>query len=117
MQLKIDMTGMSFMVAAAPNARVTFDTKVPKVTEDGRPLFTVSVLMMDGRESVPNRVSVAGDPGLFQGQFVKPVGLVLNAMERKGEGIQWWTAERLEPCAPPSFGQPAATTARGKQSE
>jgi hypothetical protein len=105
-QLRINLDGMAFLVAATPNARTDYETKAPKMAEDGRPMFSVTLLVMDGKDSAPVRVSVAGDPGLFQGQFVTPVNLVLNAMERKGEPIQWWTAERLEAAAPPQFGAP-----------
>ncbi|MBW8486706.1 hypothetical protein [Actinomadura parmotrematis] len=106
MQFQIVTDGVTWLVAETPEARRDFESGDPKVDkETGAPLFQVRLLAMGPDGSAPLRVSVVGDPGLTQATFVRPVGLVLNAMERRGESITWWTVERLEPLGGPE-GQP-----------
>ncbi|WP_242883156.1 hypothetical protein [Actinomadura litoris] len=97
MEFKIDMDGMSWLVADAPEQRRDFETREPRTDSEGRPLFQVRLLVMDGQGSAPIKVGLIGDPGLSQGAFVRPVGLRLNVVDRKGDSVQWWTAERLQP--------------------
>lgn len=101
MQFPIATAGLLCMVAEPPAQRVDFETKAPKTAEDGRPVFSAKLLIMDGRESAPVRVTVHGDPGVAFGQPVRAHGLAINVMDRKGESMSWWTCERLEPLGPP----------------
>src|SRR4051812_38096669 len=100
MQIPISTEGMAFIVADAPRQRQSFETKELVFTEEGKPVFSVTVLMMDGTDSVPVRVRVDGDPGVMQGQQVRPVGLGLHMINRKGDAVQWWVAEAMEPIGP-----------------
>ncbi|WP_395103762.1 hypothetical protein [Actinomadura sp. SCN-SB] len=96
MDFKINTDGMLWVVADTPNQRVDFESKAPKLTSEGQPMWQVRLLGMDGAGSAPIRVSVVGDPGLSQGQFVTPRNLVLHVVERKGDAVLWWTADRLD---------------------
>ncbi|RSN41038.1 hypothetical protein [Actinomadura sp. WAC 06369] len=97
MEFKIDTAGRSFIVADQPEQRVDFETKAPRTNTEGVPLFSVRLLVMDGTGSAPIKVGLVGDPGIGQGLAVRPVGLALNVIERRGDVVTWWTAERLEP--------------------
>jgi hypothetical protein len=97
----IETSGMTVLVAEPPAQRRDFDTKAPKTTEDGRPVFQLRVLMMDGAESAPMRVTVHGDPQVSAMQPVRLLGLSINITARNGESIMWVTAERVEAAGPP----------------
>lgn len=109
MRFPIDTTRLGFVVADAPEQARDFKTKQPKTTPEGLPVFVVSLLAMDGKDSAPVRVRIAGDPRLMQGQPVQVVGLVLNKASGTSD-MSWWTAEGIEAAAPP----PAPASGRGK---
>lgn len=88
------------MVADAPAQARDFKTKQPKTTPEGLPVFVVSLLAMDGKDSAPVRVRIAGDPNLGQGQPVRVAGLTLNRSSGASD-MTWWTAEGIEALAPP----------------
>jgi hypothetical protein len=100
-QFTVSTQGLTWLVSDAPVQRLDYETKALKTTEDGQPVYGVMLLAMDGKDSAPIRVRMEGDPGVSQGQMVKPVGLALNQIARAGEVMSWWTAERLEPVGPP----------------
>ncbi|WP_157429571.1 hypothetical protein [Actinomadura oligospora] len=97
MDFRLDLSGLRFLVADTPEQRKDFESGALKTDAEGRPMFGVRLLVMDGKGSAPIRVGMAGDPGLPQATFVKVVGLTLHVIERRGESVQWWTVDRLEP--------------------
>lgn len=101
MKFPIDASGLMVLVAEPPAQRKDFESGALKTTEDGRPVFSVRVLIMDGQESAPLRVTVNGDPQVSAMQPVALVGLTINIMDKKGDSMSWWTAERVEPVGPP----------------
>ncbi|MER6814515.1 hypothetical protein ABT299_35015 [Spirillospora sp. NPDC000708] len=117
MEFKIEMDGLMFIVADAPEQRKDFESGALRTDPEGRPLFTARLLVMDGQSSAPIKVGLIGDPGLNQGSFVRPVGLVLNAIDRRGDTVQWWTAERLEPGPVPGAPAGASGKAAAKAGE
>lgn len=114
MEFKIDMDGMSWLVADVPEQRRDFETKAPRTNDDGEPLYQVRLLVMDGQGSAPIKVGLVGDPGVGQGAFVRPVALRLNVIDRKGDSVQWWTAERLEPGPVPGAAAGGSAGGSGK---
>jgi hypothetical protein len=106
LRFPIDTSRLGFVVADAPEQARDFKTKQPKNTPEGLPVFVVSLLAMDGKDSAPVRVRIAGDPGLAQGQPVRPVELVLNKASGTSD-MSWWTAEGIEALAPPPNTGPA----------
>ena len=108
-EFRVDVDGLRFVVAEPPQQRRDYESGALKTDSEGRPLWQVRVLAMGGGGSAPLRVGVAGDPGLEPGQFVRPVGLAVNSVERRGDLVVWWTAERfeLEQIAGPAAGGPA----------
>jgi hypothetical protein len=118
MDFKINTDGMLWVVADTPQQRVEFESKAPKVNSDGEPIWQVRLLGMDGVSSAPIRVGVVGDPGLSQGQFVTPHNLTLHVVERKGDTVLWWTADRVEGAglpAGPNGGGVSEGTAPGRR--
>lgn len=116
MEFPINIGGLVVLVSEPPAQRRDFETKALKTAEDGRPLFSLRVLLMDGKDSTPLRVTVAGDPGVMAMQPVRLHGLAVNVMDRKGETMSWWTAQRVEPLGPPIVtpdGEPG-TSGRGR---
>lgn len=97
MEFKINTAGLVCVVADKPEPRLDFETKAPKMSPEGVPLYSVRLLVMDGEGSAPVKVGVVGDPGVHQGAFVRPVGLAINLIDRRGDTVTWWTVERLEP--------------------
>lgn len=114
MRFPIDSSRLAFVVADAPEQARDFKTKQPKNTPEGLPVFVVSLLAMDGKDSAPVRVRIAGDPNLGQGQPVRAVGLVLNKASGASD-MTWWTAEAIEALAPPPNPGPEQPTS-GKAS-
>lgn len=118
MRFPIAENGMAYVAASAAVQRTDFESKRPTTTEDGRPVCAVVLLAMDGEDALPIRVRVEGDPEVVQGQPVRPVGLTLNKINRKGEVMEWWTVERLEPvtAAPAAAGEgPAGEGGPGRR--
>lgn len=113
MEFPITTAGLTVLVAEPPAQRVDFETKVPKVSKEGLAVFSVRVLVMNGTESTPLRLTVHGDPQVAAMQPVRLHGLTVNTMERKGETISWWTAMRLEPLGPPLASAEGSESAAG----
>lgn len=97
MRLPIDTSAMTFMAAGGPEPVVEFDTRNPRVSPDGQPLYAVSLVALgpDGAEVIA--VKVGGEPkGVGQGVTVKVSGLVATPWsigERSGVSFR---AERIE---------------------
>jgi hypothetical protein len=100
MRLPIDTSAMTFMAANGPDQVVDFDTRTPRIGNDGKPLFTVPLVVLgaDGADVIA--VKVSGEPkGVAQGVAVRVVGLVATPWsigERAGVSFR---AERIEPTA------------------
>ncbi|WP_067490985.1 hypothetical protein [Actinomadura hibisca] len=119
MEFKIDAGALRWLVAEPPEQRRDFDTGQPKTDrETGAPLYQVRLLAMGETGAAPIRVGVIGDPGqhVAQTAFVRPVGLTLNVMEKRGDSIMWWTVERLDPDPdmPGVIPAPAVAPAQGE---
>lgn len=108
MQFQIGMESLRFLVADMPAQRKDFESGALRTDDEGRPLFQVRLLAMDGEQSAPIKVGVVGDPGLAQGAFVVPVGLRLNIIDRRGDSVTWWTADRLDAADVPGPGGPGS---------
>ncbi|ROO88741.1 hypothetical protein EDD29_6420 [Actinocorallia herbida] len=112
MKIPLDLNEAKFLVLGAPRERVDFETKMP-VVKDGVQVMSVELALLDGAEWLPVRVSVAGDPGVVQGQIVKPVAPALNMTSRRGEVMTWWTCDGFEADGD-AAAAPAPAPARGK---
>lgn len=73
MRLPVDTSAVSFVAAGPPEPAVDFDTKVPKVDEDGQPIFNVYLFSIGAGGRDVLTVKVAGEPKSI-GQFT-PVRL------------------------------------------
>ena len=77
MKLPIDTTGMTFLAAGPPEPVLDFESKTPKVDDNGAPLHSVQVVALNDGDAEVISVKVAGQPkGVSQGSTVKIAGLV-----------------------------------------
>ena len=88
MDLPIDTSALRFMCALAPRPVVDEETDQPVVDEQGRPLYSVSVVVLGpaGAQVFSVRVGGEPDPEVRQGAFVKVSGLVASS---------WWVEDTL----------------------
>ena len=99
-RLPIDTSGISFVVAEEPRPQTDFDTKRPKVNDDGEQLFAVNLLAKSAGEIAIITVKVFGlVEKLAVDEPVKVIGLVAMPWSgSKGSGVSF-TATRVEPAA------------------
>ena len=108
-RLPIDTSAITFAVAEEPRRLSDFETKQPKVNENGEQLFSVSLLATSAVELAIISVKV---PGLVEklgvGEPVKVVDLVaLPWSNSKGSGVSF-SASRIEPTVEPTVKAKAA---------
>ena len=100
MRFPIDTAGMTFLAAGPPEPVTDFDTKAPRIGEDGQPLFSLSLVGLgpEGAQVFP--VKLAGEPkGIVQGTAVKVTGLVATYWELNGRSGVSFRAQRVEPAS------------------
>ncbi len=97
MRLPIDTSGMTFLAAGPPEPVVNYDTKAPKVDDNGQAIFAVQVVaLVDGGAEVL-AVKVAGEPkGINKGGAVNLVGLVAQPWSMDGRSGVAFRAAKLE---------------------
>jgi hypothetical protein len=97
MKLPIDTSAITFLAASPAEPVVDFDTRQPRVGDDGRPLYSVSLVALSGEGADVIPVKTAGElKGLAQGTAVKVTGLVATPWtigDRSGVSFR---AERIE---------------------
>ncbi len=109
--LPIDTSGMTLLCAATPVAVVDFESKRPKADENGRPLFSVQLVVLHngGAEILPVRLAGLPSSQLEQGMPVAVAGLVATqwAMgDRCGMSFRADHIDAARPAqAPPSASQ------------
>jgi hypothetical protein len=99
-RLPIDTTAITFTVAEEPRPQSDFDTKRPKVNDNGEQLFAVNLLATSAVEITVIPVKVFGlVEKLAVGDLVKVTGLVaMPWANNKGAGVSF-SAARVEPAA------------------
>ena len=99
-RLPIDTSGISFAVAEQPRPQSDFDTKRPKVNDNGEQLFSVNLLAKSAEGISIITVKVYGlVERLAVEEPVKVTGLVAMPWAgSKGSGVSF-TAARVEPVA------------------
>ena len=99
MKLPVDISGMTFMCATAPEPVLDFETKRPRADENGEVLFSVQVVALAEGSAEIIAVKVAGEPQVAQGAMLQVHGLVASPWsmgERSGVAFR---ARRIEPVA------------------
>lgn len=98
MRLPIDTSAMAFVVAGAAEPVRDFESKQPKVDENGVPLFSVALMVLGDSQPEIIAVKLSGQPaGVTPGQPAKVTELVATpwAMgERSGVSFK---AAKVEP--------------------
>ena len=98
MKLPIDTTGMTFLAAGPPEPVLDFESKTPKVDENGAPLHSVQVVALNDGGAEVISVKVAGQPkGVGQGSTVKIAGLVATPWSMGDRSGVAYRAEHIEP--------------------
>ena len=97
-KLPIDTTGMTFLAAGPPEPVLDFESKAPKVDENGAPLHSVQVVALNDGGAEVISVKVAGQPkGVSQGSTVKIAGLVATPWTMGDRSGVAYRAEHVEP--------------------
>lgn len=100
MRIPVDTKSITFLAAGVPEPAVDFDSRQPRVGEDGRPLYVVSLVALDSEGAQVIPVKVAGEPkGITQGTSVTVTNLVASPWaigDRSGVSFR---AERVEPAS------------------
>ena len=98
MKLPIDTTGMTFLAAGPPEPVLDFESKTPKVDENGAPLHSVQVVALNDGGAEVISVKVAGQPkGVSQGAAVKIAGLVATPWTMGDRSGVAFRAQQVEP--------------------
>ncbi len=98
MKLPIDTTGMTFLAAGPPEPVLDFESKTPKLDENGAPLHSVQVVALNDGGAEVIAVKVAGQPkGVSQGAMVKIAGLVATPWTMGDRSGVAFRAEQVEP--------------------
>ncbi len=100
MRLPVDTSAVHFVTAGPAEPAVDFDTKQPKLDEDGRPLFNVHLFSVGagGRDVVT--VKVSGEPkGLGEFTPVKVTDLVATTWSMGDRSGVSFRAAKVEPVA------------------
>ena len=98
MKLPIDTTGMTFLAAGPPEPVLDFESKTPKVDENGAPLHSVQLVALNDGDAEVIGVKVAGQPkGVGQGTAVKVTGLVATPWSMGDRSGVAYRAAQIEP--------------------
>ncbi|HWK25133.1 MAG TPA: hypothetical protein VNS09_01130 [Solirubrobacter sp.] len=87
MRLPIDTSRLQFLVVAEAERLLKFEkgkpreASAPRVDENGEVLSRVQVVALGDGEAEIIRVTVAGDPGVKQGEMVRVEGMTAQAWE------------------------------------
>jgi hypothetical protein len=90
MRLPIDTSRLQFLVVSEAERLLKFDADkprdawAPRVDENGEVLNRVQVVALGDGEAEIIRVTVAGDPGVKQGEMVRVEGMTAQAWEMDG---------------------------------
>jgi hypothetical protein len=90
MRLPIDTSRLQFLVVSGAEQLRQYEegkpreTWAPRVDGNGELLWRVQVVVLGDGEAEIIRVSVAGDPGVKQGEMVRVEGMTAQAWEMEG---------------------------------
>ena len=88
----------SFLCASEPEPVLDFQTRQPKTTPDGEPLFSVQLIVLNKGPAEVIKVKVPGRPkGLQQGTAVQVSGLVAQHWVNGARSGLAFRADSIEP--------------------
>lgn len=89
---------MTFLAAGPPEPVLDFESKTPKVDENGAPLHSVQLVALNDGDAEVIGVKVAGQPkGVGQGTAVKVTGLVATPWSMGDRSGVAYRAAQIEP--------------------
>jgi hypothetical protein len=99
MKLPVDTSAIAFLCALEPQPVLAFDTKQPRVDENGEPLYVVQLIALAEGEAEILAVKVPGVPSsaIRQGHPVKVTGLVAQPWSMNDRAGVAFRAARIEP--------------------
>lgn len=111
MRLPIDTTGITFLVATAPEPVRDFESKQHKTDETGAPLFAVQLVALGGDGAEVISVKIAGEPAtLSQGSPVRVTGLVATPWSMGDRAGVSFKASGMEPATATSASSGSSTS-------
>lgn len=111
MKFRVDTTGMRFFCVKTAEPAIDFQTKRPKATRDGEPIFEVQVVALgdDGESGLLTLRLIGEQPRkLAEGTPLRVAGLVAVPWEIDGRSGITYRAEQVQP----ADGAPAASGGR-----
>jgi hypothetical protein len=95
MSIPVDTAKARFMAADNPSPALDYTTKVPKVDQNGQPIWIVpTIVMSEGHKGTIVNIRVPGEPkGVRAFGFVKITGFYISVWEKGA----FYDAERVEP--------------------
>jgi len=99
MRLPIDTSHMTFLTAGDPRPVLDYETKEPRATKDGTPLYSVRVFASGEDIGQVIEVKTAGEPtGVKRNMPVRMTGLTVQPWTLKnGKSGVAYHATRVEP--------------------
>ena len=103
MRLPIDTSRLQFLVVSGAEQLRQYEegkpreTWAPRVDGNGELLWRVQVVVLGDGEAEIIRVSVAGDPGVKQGEMVRVEGMTAQAWEMEGRNGMAFRAAAIRP--------------------
>jgi hypothetical protein len=99
MRFSIPTQGMTFMAAGTPRAETKFESDQPQTDKEGRPIYSIEVVVLDGEGADKIRIKVPGQPDIVPSSEIKVTGLVANAYDKDRKKCVSFSAERIEPAS------------------
>ena len=97
MKLPIESSSLDFLAVSIGEPVIDFDSKQPRVDNDGKAIFAVSVVAIGGEGADILVVKVAGEPkGLVLGAQVKVTGLVATTWQMGDRHGVSFRADKVE---------------------
>ena len=114
MDIPIDVSKMTFVIASPCKPRLDFQTGEQRTDKaSGRGIWDVTVLMGNGAEFLPIKIKLLEPVEIAQMTPVKPVGLRLTKLTmRDGATVEYYTVEGMEPVGGEGWGPAPVTAAK-----
>jgi hypothetical protein len=94
---RVDVTGVNHVATKAPEAVLDFESKIPRIDSDGRPLFAVELVAIGDAGAFVFSVKVPGEPkGITSGQPVRVTGLVATTWTMRDRSGVSFRADAIE---------------------
>lgn len=118
MELPVVLERLGWVCTGLPRVWTEWESDRQRTDDQGRPMWQVELLVLDGARSAPVRMRVPYEPQLQVGWPVQVSGLsVAFWVSRDGKERVSWTCERVDPVAVSGAEAQQAQQARGQRGQ